>query len=174
MKKIIIVLFFSLLKISAYSQNKNFKCTKDNYEDDWLTQSFESFNLWLEDEKTKVNKESYWLFGSGDGEVSTYYSALIIPMKQKTIIYQHLLDKQIVNEVITIEYLSRYLKKLNKKVESNVIHNAKYFVIKADNKGQSDCVNVFYSVDFPPEKNNNDSLIDFNRIIIKMNQRKKN
>tara|TARA_R110001592_G_scaffold106801_9_gene299403 strand:+ start:506 stop:1033 length:528 start_codon:yes stop_codon:yes gene_type:complete len=167
MKKIIIVICFCLLKISTYSQNKKFNCTRDNSEDIWLTESYEKFRFWLEDEKIQVNNESYWLFGYGEGEVSISNSALIIPMKQKTIIYQYLFDKQIVKEVITIEYLSKYFKKLNKNVESNIIANAKYFAISENDKGKVECIKVFYSVEFPPVKNKNNgfSLIDFNKII---------
>jgi hypothetical protein len=174
MRKIIIVLCFCLLKISAYSQNKKFDCTSDNNEDTWLTKSYESFKFWLEDEKIQVNNETYWLFGGGEGEVSTSNSALIIPMKQETIIYQYLLDKQIVKEVITIEYLSRYFIKLNENAESNIISNAKYFTISANDKRQDECLKIFYSVNFLPEKSNDDSLIDFDKIIKIMNSRKWN
>tara|TARA_B110000238_G_scaffold199322_1_gene246129 strand:+ start:427 stop:717 length:291 start_codon:yes stop_codon:yes gene_type:complete len=95
-------------------------------------------------------------------------------MKHETIIYQYLLDKQIVKEVITIEYLSRYFIKLNENVESNIISNAKYFTISANDKRQDECLKTFYSVNFLPEKSNDDSLIDFDKIIKIMNSRKWN
>ena len=171
--KVIVVVCFCLFETLTFGQNRNFNCTKDEQEDIWLTKSYESFKFLIEEVGVQVNNKSYWLFGGGEGETSTSNSALIIPMKHETIIYQFsplvLLDKQIVKEIISIDYLSKYFNKINESVESNVVANAKYFALSADDKGQDECIKVFYSVEFPPEKNNDDFLIDFNEIIKVMN-----
>ena len=170
MKKILFVLCFCLLKISAYSQNKKFNCTKNNNQNSWLLKEYEHFKFWLEDENIQVNNESYWIYGGGGGEVSFSHSALIIPMEQETVIYQDFFtDKQIIKEVITIEYLSKYFKKLNENVESDVVANSKYFAIGVDGIRKDECIKVYYSVNFIPVKNWYNYLIDFTKIIEVMN-----
>jgi hypothetical protein len=171
--KLITTVVFCLLVSLVFGQNKKFNCTEDLQEDLWLIEKYDFFKYWIEEEAIEINKQSYWIFGSGEGETSISNSVLIIPMKQKTTIYQYssklFIDKQIVKEKISIEYLSNYFKKLNGDVESNVISNAKYFVLSLNNLGENKCEKIIYSVEFPPMKINDEYLIDFNKIIREMN-----
>jgi hypothetical protein len=164
----IIIVILSLVGSLSYGQVKKFDCTKDLEEDLWLLEKYEFFKYWVDDESIELNKESYWIFGGGNGETSTSNSILIVPKKTGTFIYQYspikFIDKQIVKENISIDVLTNYFKKLNNSVESNIMANAKYFLISTTLVGNLKCLKVIYSVEFPPEKNGDDYLIDFNNI----------
>ena len=173
-KKAFLILYFGLLPIFVNCQNKNFPCTKDLYEDKWLSEQLEFLNYWIEKEEISLTQNSYWLFGGGEGETSTSNSVLIIPDNKKTVIYQYspstFLDKQIVKKKITVEYLDRYFKELNKNYDGNYAHNAKFFAINSNKRTKDKCLKIFYSLEFPPEKKRDEFLIDFNKIVSEMNE----
>lgn len=169
MKKIIIILCFCLLKITAFSQDKKNNCTINDNDKAWISKSYEKIKFWIEYEEIKLNNNSYWLIGSSSGEVVSVFSAIITPTKDETLIFQPMTDKQIVKEAVTIKYLLKYFKKINKNIESNIVANAKFYILELDEKGLGKCIEEFNSVEFPPFKNNEEDWIDFNKIIKEMN-----
>lgn len=167
--KQLLFLILLLSSLSLIGQIERIKCSDNEEENQWLKENYEFLEYWLQNENIELNNNSYFFVGGGEGEVSFVHSAFLLTKKHETIIYQYstlsLLNEQIVDESITIEYLTKYFKKLNKGVDNNIIPNAEYTVLSDNKKGKVKCLKKFYTVLDLPLKKGDEGLLDFKQIV---------
>ena len=166
--KHLLFLIFLLSSLSLLGQVNRIDCSDNEEENQWLKENYEFLEYWIQNENIELNNDSFFFIGGGEGEVSFVHSAFLITNKNQTIIYQYstlsLLNEQIVDESITIEYLTKYFIMLNKSVDNTIIPNAEYTVLSHNRKGKVKCLKKFYTVEDLPLKMDDEGLIDFKKI----------